>query len=142
VPVHQQPAKQTDSAYKKDGISIPAKSNEVTIKANITQRPSDKQIQVIELSDDDDEEIENPSTIKPSMIKPVPAEELQSSMWHYRDPQGQVQGPFPIISLKCWSDLRYFSPDFKVWKAGQSQDQSVLLVDILPKFFPLGSNFA
>jgi hypothetical protein len=142
VPVHQQPAKQTDSEYKKDGISIPAKSNEVTIKANITQRPSDKQIQVIELSDDDDEEIENPSTIKPSMIKPVPAEELQSSMWHYRDPQGQVQGPFPIISLKYWSDARYFSPDFKVWKAGQSQDQSVLLVDILPKFFPLGSNFA
>ncbi|WJX66802.1 hypothetical protein P8452_51317 [Trifolium repens] len=143
VPVHQQPAKQTDSAYKKDGISIPAKSNEVTIKANITQGPSDKQIQVIELSDDDDEEIEKPSTtIKPSIIKPVPAEELQSSMWHYRDPQGQVQGPFPIISLKYWSDARYFSPDFKVWKAGQSQAQSVLLVDILPKYFPLGSNFA
>ncbi|KAK2367311.1 SWIB/MDM2, Plus-3 and GYF domain-containing protein [Trifolium repens] len=114
VPVHQQPAKQTDSAYKKDSISIPAKSNEVMIKTNITRGPSDKQIQVIELSDDDDdEEIEKPSTIKPSMIKPVPAEELQSSMWHYRDPQGQVQGPFPIISLKCWSDLRYFSPDFK-----------------------------
>jgi hypothetical protein len=139
VPVHQQPANQTDSAYNKDGISIPAKSNEVTI---IAEGPSVKQNQVIELSDDDEEEIEKPCTIKPSIIKPVPAEELQSSMWHYRDPQGQVQGPFPIISLKCWSDLRYFSPDFKVWKAGQSQDQSVLLVDILPKFFPLGSNFA
>ncbi|CAJ2637032.1 unnamed protein product [Trifolium pratense] len=141
VPVHQQPAKQTDFAYKKDGLSIPGKSNEVTIRANITQGPSDKQIQVIELSDDDEEEIEKPSTIKPSIIKPVPAEELQSSMWHYKDPQGQVQGPFPIISLKCWSDARYFSPDFKVWKAGQSQDQSVLLLDILPKYFPLGSNF-
>ncbi|XP_045792623.1 uncharacterized protein At5g08430 [Trifolium pratense] len=141
VPVHQQPAKQTDFAYKKDGLSIPGKSNEVTIRANITQGPSDKQIQVIELSDDDEEEIEKPSTIKPSIIKPVPGEELQSSMWHYKDPQGQVQGPFPIISLKCWSDARYFSPDFKVWKAGQSQDQSVLLLDILPKYFPLGSNF-
>ncbi|WJX29881.1 hypothetical protein P8452_18479 [Trifolium repens] len=140
VPVHQQPAKQTDSAYNKDGISIPAKSNEVTIRA---EGPSVKQNQVIELSDDDEEEeIEKPCTIKPSIIKPVPAEELQSSMWHYRDPQGQVQGPFPIISLKGWSDDGYFSRDFKVWKAGQSQDQSVLLVDILPKFFPLGSNFA
>ncbi|KAK2397526.1 SWIB/MDM2, Plus-3 and GYF domain-containing protein [Trifolium repens] len=138
VPVHQQPANQTDSAYNKDGISIPAKSNEVTI---IAEGPSVKQNQVIELSDDDEEEIEKPCTIKPSIIKPVP-EELQSSMWHYRDPQGQVQGPFPIISLKGWSDDGYFSRDFKVWKAGQSQDQSVLLVDILPKFFPLGSNFA
>ncbi|GAU28483.1 hypothetical protein TSUD_294860, partial [Trifolium subterraneum] len=108
----------------RDTITSAAKSNEATIKANITQGPLDKQIPIIELSDDDEEEIEKPSTIKPSIIKPVPAEELQSSMWHYQDPQGQVQGPFPIISLKCWSDARYFSPDFKVWKAGQSQDQS------------------
>lgn len=136
MPVQQQPVKQTDSAYKNNGASIPAESNEAKIKAKISQKPLDKpirptQIQVIELSDDDDEENEKPST-----IKPVPAEDLHSSMWHYRDPQGQVQGPFSITSLKCWSDARYFSPDFKVWRAGQSQHQSVLLVDVLPKYFP------
>jgi hypothetical protein len=144
--VQQQPATQTFSSFKKDGVFMPAKSNEVTIKAKNSQGPSDKQvrpapIQVIELSDDDDEENEKPSTIKPSFIKPVPVENPHTSMWHYIDPQGHVQGPFPLVSLKCWNDSRYFSPDFKVWKAGQRQDQSVLLVDILSKVFPNGPSF-
>ncbi|KEH26643.1 GYF domain protein [Medicago truncatula] len=144
--VQQQPATQTFSSFKKDGVFMPAKSNEVTIKAKNSQGTSDKQvrpaqIQVIELSDDDDEEIEKSSTIKPSFITPVPVENPHSSTWNYIDPQGNVQGPFPLFSLKCWNDSRYFSPDFKVWKAGQTQDQSVLLVDILSKYFPVGPSF-
>ncbi|CAL5184985.1 unnamed protein product [Lathyrus oleraceus] len=153
----QQPAKPTNFAY--NGVSMPAKSNEVKIGDKISQAPTDNQvrpakIQIIELSDDDDdEEKEKPSTIqpvhqkpstikpiyeKPSTLKPVPAEELQSLIWHYRDPQGRVQGPFSIVALKGWRDAHYFTPDFKVWRADQSQDQSVLLRNILPRFFPFG----
>lgn len=157
--VQQQPAKETNFAYKMDGVCMPAKSNEFKIGDKISQAPTvnqvrTAQIQVIELSDDDDEEEnEKPSTIKPvhgkpstiklvheqlNTVKPVPAEELQAMIWHYRDPQGRVQGPFSIVALKGWRDAHYFTPDFKVWRAGQSQDQSVLLKNILPKFFPLG----
>jgi len=96
----------------KDGVFMPAKSNVVTIKAKISQGPS------------------------------VPLWNPHSSMWHYIDPQGHVQGPFPLISLQGWHDSRYFSPDFKVWQAGQSQDQSVLLVDILSKFFPVRCQYS
>ncbi|CAK8532385.1 unnamed protein product [Lathyrus sativus] len=152
VPVQQQPAKPTNFAYK-DGVSMPAKSNGVKIGDKISQAPTDNQvrpanIQIIELSDDDDdEENEKPSTIKPIYEKPstgkpvpapVPAEELQSLIWHYRDPQGRVQGPFSIVALKGWRDAHYFTPDFKIWRADQGQDQSVLLRNILPKFFPFG----
>ncbi|XP_058779337.1 uncharacterized protein At5g08430-like [Vicia villosa] len=169
VSVQQQPAKETNFAYKMDGVSMTAKSNEFHIGNKISQAPTvnqvrPAQVQVIELSDDDDdEESEKPSTIKPlhetpstinrvhenlntvnrvrenlNTVRPVPAEELQALVWHYRDPQGQVQGPFSIVALKGWRDAHYFTPDFKVWRAGQSQDQSVLLKNILPKFFPFG----
>ena len=75
---------------------------------------------VIELSDDEEE----------------PGAELSESLWHYRDPQGDMQGPFQLTSLKRWSDARYFPPDFKVWMEGQSQNEAVLLLDILNKVFP------
>ncbi|KAL5081159.1 hypothetical protein RYX36_009580 [Vicia faba] len=159
VSVQQQPAKQTNFAFKMDGVSMPAKSNEFKIGDKISQAPTNNQvrpaqIQVIELSDDDDDdENEKPSTIKPvhekpstiklvheklNTVKQVPAEELQSLIWHYRDPYGRVQGPFSIVALKGWRDAHYFAPDFKVWRVGQSQDQSVLLRNILPIFFPFG----
>ncbi|KAI7985256.1 Uncharacterized protein LOK49_LG14G02247 [Camellia lanceoleosa] len=72
--------------------------------------------QVIEVSDDD-KEVEDAGG--------------QLSMWHYVDPQGDVQGPFPMESLKRWSDANYFPPDFKVWRMGQSQEEAVLLSDAL-----------
>lgn len=147
MPVQQQPAQHTNTAaYKNGGISQLAQSN----ISKIAQRPLEKQvqpsqIQVIELSDDDEEEgTEESSTIKQvpadqlqsMMLATVTADQLESMIWHYRDPQGNIQGPFSISHLKRWSDACYFSPDFKVWKLGQSQDQAVLLVDILPRFFP------
>ncbi|CAL5360982.1 unnamed protein product [Camellia sinensis] len=72
--------------------------------------------QVIEVSDDD-KEVEDAGG--------------QLSIWHYVDPQGEVQGPFPMESLKRWSDANYFPPDFKVWRMGQSQEEAVLLSDAL-----------
>ncbi|XP_061364291.1 uncharacterized protein At5g08430-like isoform X2 [Gastrolobium bilobum] len=134
MPVQQQqPERQTDSACNKEGMSKPAESND----AKISEGPSNKQVrpsqvEVIELSDDEDDDDKNE---EPSTTKQVPDEQLKSLKWHYRDPQGHVQGPFSLISLKRWSDASYFSPDFMVWKSGQSQNESVLLVNILSRFF-------
>ncbi|XP_022952439.1 uncharacterized protein At5g08430 isoform X1 [Cucurbita moschata] len=84
-----------------------------------------KESRVINLSDDDElprgEEFDWNST-------------LRSLIWYYLDPQGDVQGPFCLASLKNWKDADYFPPDFKVWKMGQTQDQAVLLSDILSHF--------
>ncbi|KAE8124978.1 hypothetical protein FH972_019817 [Carpinus fangiana] len=80
--------------------------------------------QVIDLSDDEENE-------PPSVGKQILEDKLGSSMWHYLDPQGDIQGPFSLTSLKRWSEADYFPRDFKVWKMGQSQDEAVLLKDIL-----------
>ena len=77
-----------------------------------------KESQVIEVSDDGEDE-----------------EAAGRSIWHYMDPQGNVQGPFPVESLKHWSDANYFPPDFKVWKTGQSQEDAALLNDVLLRIF-------
>lgn len=87
----QQPTEQTNLDYKKDDVSMLAKLKEFKI-------------------DDNDEE-ENE---KANIIKLVSTEELKSLMWHYRDPEGRVQGPFSMVAFKGWSDAHYFPPDFKV----------------------------
>ncbi|KAJ9671260.1 hypothetical protein PVL29_027309 [Vitis rotundifolia] len=84
-----------------------------------------KATEVIELTDDEDKQEdqigENQSV----------GEHLGSLIWYYLDPQGQTQGPFSTASLKRWSDAEYFPPDFKVWKKGESQENSVLLSNML-----------
>lgn len=88
--------------------------------------------QVINLSDDDDEENE-----KPSNKERIPDDQLGSLIWYYQDPQGNTRGPFPLTSLKRWNDDDYFPPDFKIWKTGQSSSEAVLLKDILNQAFPM-----
>ncbi|RVW55316.1 Zinc finger CCCH domain-containing protein 44 [Vitis vinifera] len=84
-----------------------------------------KATEVIELTDDEDKQEdqigENQSV----------GEHLGSLIWYYLDPQGQTQGPFSTASLKRWSDAEYFPPDFKVWKKGENQENSVLLSNML-----------
>lgn len=52
-------------------------------------------------------------------------------VWHYRDPTGNIQGPFSLQQLGKWSS--YFPPALKVWLMIDSEDNSLLLTDILPK---------
>ncbi|KAA8515696.1 hypothetical protein F0562_018693 [Nyssa sinensis] len=92
--------------------------------------------QVIELSDDDDDDDDNDETDgkvaeDPGCQGQVVDDHPGRSMWHYLDPQGDIQGPFSLILLKRWNDADYFVPDFKVWKAGQSPDEAVLLREVL-----------
>lgn len=106
------------------------KSNGETQLANIERNKEGGMMlevmtpQVIDLSDDEEKE-------EPSAGKRIPDDPLGSLLWHYLDPQGEIQGPFSLTSLKQWSDFHYFRPDFKVWKTGQNQDEAVLLKNIL-----------
>ncbi|CAN6350971.1 unnamed protein product, partial [Urochloa humidicola] len=61
-------------------------------------------------------------------VKPVAS---QPSMWHYIDPQGDEQGPFPIKHLHSWWNNGFFPNDFRVWRTGQTSDTSILLTDAL-----------
>ncbi|KAJ0081156.1 hypothetical protein Patl1_12428 [Pistacia atlantica] len=88
--------------------------------------------QVIDLSDNDGDEDDDRSVVG-NEISDTGLERLE---WHYVDPCGEIQGPFSITSLKRWSDADYFPPGFMVWKAGESQENTVLLSDILQWVFP------
>ncbi|XVF60954.1 hypothetical protein PTKIN_Ptkin08bG0089200 [Pterospermum kingtungense] len=84
--------------------------------------------QVIDLSDDEEDE---------DLTEIKVCDDVSSLIWHYVDPQGDIQGPFSLKSLKAWMDAEYFPNDFKVWKTGQSKDRAVLLIDIIRAMFPI-----
>lgn len=88
--------------------------------------------EVINLSDDE-AEAEVEEEVQKQNAAPPPHPE--DRVWFYLDPQGQVQGPFPMTILKRWRDANYFHPAFRVWKIGQRPDEAVLLLDILRQIF-------
>ncbi|CAI9110889.1 OLC1v1010981C1 [Oldenlandia corymbosa var. corymbosa] len=51
-------------------------------------------------------------------------------MWHYRDPNGKVQGPFAMMQLRKWSTTGYFPADMKIWSIDEL-NESMLLTDAL-----------
>ncbi|XP_043720659.1 zinc finger CCCH domain-containing protein 44-like isoform X2 [Telopea speciosissima] len=93
-------------------------------------------VQVVEVSDDDDE-IPEDDRCPGNTPQNQNLEDPSRSIWHYVDPYNEVQGPFPMSALKRWEESNYFAPDFKVWKTGQSMDEAVLLTDALGHFFPM-----
>ncbi|CAN6355128.1 unnamed protein product [Urochloa humidicola] len=64
-------------------------------------------------------------------VKPEPGASHSIAMWHYRDPQGDEQGPFSLQHLHNWWSNNFFPNDFRVWRTGQSIDTSILLIDVL-----------
>ncbi|XP_073140470.1 uncharacterized protein At5g08430-like isoform X1 [Henckelia pumila] len=105
----------------------------VNSKENKPQQSSEKtaaSTQVIELSDDESEPEDKMGTNE------IGSESSDNPIWHYLDPQGQIQGPFSLNTLQQWSDYNYFHLEFKVWKTGQSQNESVLLIDVLRQTLP------
>ena len=89
-----------------------------------------KPVEVIDLSDDDEQQQ------TPRGRQHTIPDTLDSLTWHYLDPQGRVQGPFSLRSLKRWRDAKYFNDTFRVWRTDQRPHDSVLLTDILRQFFP------
>lgn len=57
--------------------------------------------------------------------------DLFLSGWHYLDPRGDEQGPFSMVELRQWKRSGYFSQDFRVWRAGQTREQAILLTDAM-----------
>ncbi|KAJ4950288.1 hypothetical protein NE237_027120 [Protea cynaroides] len=92
-------------------------------------------VQVVELSDDD--EVPGDDKSAGDATQNQIWEDPNRSIWHYVDPFGDAQGPFPMSALKRWRDANYFGPDFKVWKMGESSEEAILLTDVLSRIFPM-----
>ncbi|KAL6847617.1 hypothetical protein ACP4OV_022643 [Aristida adscensionis] len=52
-------------------------------------------------------------------------------VWHYKDPSGNVQGPFTLLQLSKW--ISHFPRDLRVWLTFESEERSLLLTEVLSK---------
>ncbi|KAL6518480.1 hypothetical protein OROGR_018982 [Orobanche gracilis] len=62
-------------------------------------------------------------------------------LWHYRDPNCKIQGPFSMMQLRKWSTTGLFPPDMRIWTNHEQYD-SLLLNDALTGTFHLASDVA
>ncbi|XP_042030279.1 zinc finger CCCH domain-containing protein 44-like [Salvia splendens] len=51
-------------------------------------------------------------------------------LWHYRDPNGKIQGPFSMMQLRKWNTTSLFPPHMRIW-TNHEQYNSLLLTDAL-----------
>ncbi|KFK25212.1 hypothetical protein AALP_AA8G081700 [Arabis alpina] len=106
--------------------SIPA------INPNNGSRTQPNPSEIIDLSDDDDDENDNGVTLDPRVeVEQVLTNDKEKFNWFYTDPEGRTQGPFSLTQLKCWHDAEYFPGDFKVWMTGQTLESAVILHNVL-----------
>ncbi|XP_008453710.2 zinc finger CCCH domain-containing protein 44 isoform X1 [Cucumis melo] len=52
-------------------------------------------------------------------------------IWQYQEPTGKVCGPFSMTQLRNWNNSGQFTPDLRVWRITESQNDSVLLTNAL-----------
>ena len=70
------------------------------------------------LHDDRDEDLHEEEQQQPSSPPRVtPAARAKHDGWHYKDPEGQVHGPFPASKMAAWLAAGYFGPGIKVQRA-------------------------
>ncbi|MCD7461988.1 hypothetical protein HAX54_047511 [Datura stramonium] len=55
-------------------------------------------------------------------------------VWHYRDPNGKMQGSFSMTQLRKWNTLGLFPLDMRIW-TNDEHDDAVLLNDALNGLF-------
>nr|GME03686.1 Plus-3 domain, subgroup protein [Ipomoea batatas]GME10694.1 Plus-3 domain, subgroup protein [Ipomoea batatas] len=58
-------------------------------------------------------------------------EDPTAVIWLGADHRGYIEGPVSLNHLRIWLQQGYLGPDFRVWKTGQDQSQSVLLSHLL-----------
>ncbi|OMO57010.1 Zinc finger, PHD-type [Corchorus capsularis] len=56
---------------------------------------------------------------------------VEADKWHYQDPHGRIQGPFPMALLRKWSESGHFPRDLRIWREKETQDDSILLIDAI-----------
>ncbi|CAN6225690.1 unnamed protein product [Urochloa humidicola] len=61
------------------------------------------------------------------------------TMWHYEDPQGNLQGPFSMAMLQSWWNHGFFLNDFRVWRRDKTKEHAVLLTDVMQSAARFGS---
>ncbi|XP_062205762.1 zinc finger CCCH domain-containing protein 44-like isoform X2 [Phragmites australis] len=61
----------------------------------------------------------------------VSSDSEPEKVWHYKDPSGNVQGPFTLLQLSKWAS--YFPHDLRIWLTFESEENSLLLTEVLPK---------
>ncbi|XP_058228086.1 zinc finger CCCH domain-containing protein 44-like [Rhododendron vialii] len=62
---------------------------------------------------------------------PVAYDSEIDKLWHYRDPNGSIQGPFCMLQLRKWRTTGYFPPDMRIWSLNDEEGHSFLLMDVL-----------
>uniref|UniRef100_A0A0E0NNP1 Zinc finger CCCH domain-containing protein 44 n=1 Tax=Oryza rufipogon TaxID=4529 RepID=A0A0E0NNP1_ORYRU len=70
-------------------------------------------------------------TTSPSSHGVVSSDMEPEKVWHYKDPSGNVQGPFTLVQLSKWTS--YFPRDMRVWLTFESEERSLLLTEVLSK---------
>ncbi|OMO84586.1 Zinc finger, PHD-type [Corchorus olitorius] len=56
---------------------------------------------------------------------------VEADKWHYQDPHGRIQGPFPMALLRKWSESGHFPRELRIWREKETQDDSILLIDAI-----------
>ncbi|OMP01125.1 hypothetical protein COLO4_12141 [Corchorus olitorius] len=120
-----------DSSDSLQDVDVPERLNEpINNNGSAQSAVTISNTQVINLSDDEEEEEQGSNDVEAHDNVNV-----NILMWHYLDPQGDIQGPFSLNSLKAWYNADYFPSDFKVWKTGENRSKAALLTDILRQMF-------
>lgn len=77
---------------------------------------ADMQSLVAKLMADEESHREETGHVLPSVVNHVPplANATPQEKWYYRDPQGEVQGPFIASEMAEWCKAGYFTPNLLV----------------------------
>lgn len=68
---------------------------------------------------------------EPASVGILPNDTEPEKVWHYKDPNGNVQGPFTLLQLSKWAS--FFPRDLRIWLTFESEENSLLLTEVLPK---------
>lgn len=71
------------------------------------------------------------STATVSVVNSLPDDNIEiEKLWHYRDHNGKIQGPFSMMHLRMWSTTGQFPPEMRIWTNHENFD-SLLFTDAL-----------
>ncbi|OMO75088.1 Zinc finger, PHD-type [Corchorus capsularis] len=84
----------------------------------------EKQVDTIEVSDDEEEPVAGVAMSQLTC-------KLEDPVWYHIAPSGKIRGPYSITLLKDWSDKMSPEIPFKVMKSGQKPEEAVPLTDAI-----------
>lgn len=119
VPHPVNTAERTDIEPNITGSITEGNHNSIELNGSSEIAKNSKESEVIDISDDDDNERQGDNPDK--------------ALWYYEDPEQITQGPFQARRLKIWKENDCFPQGLKVWKQGQTP---VLLDDMILQMFP------